>query len=75
MSAVEVMNINFFIADETYKNVFFAVSLLLQVALLHKNAISLHFFHSLLRMISFTNARANNITRIIAMLRKKPMKF
>ena len=71
----EVMSSNFFIADCTYQNVFLAISLLLQVALLHKNAISLHFFHSLLRMISLIRARANNIARMIAMSRKRLVKF
>ena len=75
MSAVEVVDFNFFIADETYKNVFLAFSLLLQIALIYQNPISLHFFHSLLRMISFTNAKAKRIARIIAISRNRPVKF
>ena len=75
MSAVEVVSSNLFIADHADQNVFFSVSLFFEVALIYQNPISLHFFHSLLRTISFVRARPNNIVRIIAMSRKKPMKF
>ena len=71
----EVMSTHFFIADCAYQKVFFAFSLFFEVALIYQNPISLHFFHSLLRMISFIRARTNNIVRIIAMSRKKPVKF
>jgi hypothetical protein len=39
MSAVEVVDFNFFIADQTYQNVFFAISLFFEVAFPDKNAI------------------------------------
>ena len=75
MSAVEVVSSNLFIADHADQNVFFAISLFFEVAFPDKNAISLHFFQPVLKTRSFINAKAKRIARIIAMLRKKPMKF